>query len=132
MALEKVENVLSKSLYINQLFVYGKSTESVLVGVVIPDTEAIKSLSFSSSADLKAALLKELDTLGRSNALHGFELLKNIHIEEGVTEWGPHNGFLTPTMKLKRTAFTTHYGDVLDSLYAELKGSKGKGLRSRL
>jgi len=36
-------------------------------------------------------------------------------------EWQPENGFLTPTMKLKRTRLEETYGELADAWYAEKK-----------
>ena len=36
-------------------------------------------------------------------------------------EWLPENGFLTPTMKLKRSRLEKTYGEMADAWYAEKK-----------
>ena len=104
-AVEKVENVLGKCAYISQIFVYGVSTEDSLVGVVVPDVSMLASAPSQNLAELKAFLLAKLNETGRENGLHGFEIVKNIHVEREIEEWTPLNNFLTPTFKLKRAIF---------------------------
>ena len=128
-AVEKVENVLGKCAYISQIFVYGVSTEDSLVGVVVPDVSMLASAPSQNLAELKAFLLAKLNETGRENGLHGFEIVKNIHVEREIEEWTPLNNFLTPTFKLKRAIFKKHYQSVLNSLYEEINANKP---RSRL
>ena len=128
-AVEKVENVLGKCAYISQIFVYGVSTEDSLVGVVVPDVSMLANVPSKDPAELKAFLLTKLNETGRENGLHGFEIVKNLHVEREIEEWTPSNHFLTPTFKLKRAIFKKHYQGVLEDLYKELKASKP---RSRL
>jgi long-chain acyl-CoA synthetase len=41
-AAEKIENVYLKSPYLGQMFVYGNSLQSTLVGIVVPDEDTAK------------------------------------------------------------------------------------------
>ena len=125
-ALEKVENVLSKCMYVSQIFVHGVSTEDRVVGVVIPNRESSYPPEVAAGGDAAEAafLLSQLEATGRENGLHGFEIVKAVHVERAIPEWTPTtHGLFTPTFKPKRAAFKALYGGDLDRLYADLKGS---------
>ena len=122
--------MLGKCVYISQIYVHGVSTEDSIVGVVVPDASMLASAPSKDPAELKTFLLTKLNETGRENGLHGFEIVKNVHVEREIEEWTPANNFLTPTFKLKRAVFKQHYQGVLDGLYKELKASKN--IRSRL
>lgn len=139
-ALEKVENVLGKCLEVGQIFVYGRSSEDSLVGVVIPDQEASSSSASlagaSSKQDRDRHLLSLIQQTGRANGLHGFEIVQAIYVEEAVKEWTPSMGLMTPTLKIKRSSFESRYKGQIEEMYRGLRAGKGKsssgGVRARL
>jgi long-chain acyl-CoA synthetase len=49
--------------------------------------------------------------------LANFETLKRYRIV--ADEWTLENGFLTPSMKLKRRQITTRYADLIAAFYAD-------------
>jgi len=89
---EKIEAVLAKHHLVAQVFVYGHSLKATLVGVVVPDPDALKiwadenGLGGKSYEELcaepsvKTFLLKDLAVFGRASDLKGFEILKNIYV----------------------------------------------------
>ena len=110
-ATEKVENVYIKAPLAGQVFVYGDSLHSMLLGVATPDLDALKrwaaanGCESSSDAEVfampafRAALIAELKTAGDSAGLQSFERVKDWHLD--LTTW-TIDDLLTPTFKLKR------------------------------
>ena len=66
-AVEKVENVLGKCVYISQIYVHGVSTEDSIVGVVVPDASMLAS-AVPDPAEFKTFLLTKLNETGRRTA----------------------------------------------------------------
>jgi len=129
-AAEKLEGVFTRSAYISQMFVYGDSYKSYLVGVVVLDLEALvpwakqnlKTNDYSGAAlcanpEVQQFIMQEITTQARNAKLRGFELVKAVHLEHA--EFSIDNGLVTPTFKLKRAALKKHYEDVLSKLYED-------------
>ena len=81
---DKIESIYIKSQYVAQVFVYGDSIKSCVIGVVVPDEEFIKQYaevrgffgSFSvlcNVAEIKQLILKDITDLGKKGGLKTFE-----------------------------------------------------------
>ena len=136
---ERIENVLIKSRYIAQAFVYGDSLENCLVAVVVPDEEAVKGWaaehvpgysSKDANADVQllytnpavtALFAKEIEAFGKTGSkdLSGFELPRAIYLEPSL--FSVENGILTATFKTRRNEATRIYSDELKRLYSAAK-----------
>jgi long-subunit acyl-CoA synthetase (AMP-forming) len=57
---EKLEGVFTRSAYISQMFVYGDSYKSYLVGVVVLDLEALGTPLTSATKELSSRRAKQL------------------------------------------------------------------------
>ena len=68
---------------------------------------------------MKKEILKELETLGRTNGAKGFEIVKNVHLT--LDEFTEDNGLLTPTKKVKRNEVKTHYQKEITEMYLSKK-----------
>ncbi len=133
---ERIEGVyLSACNYLAQAFVHGDSAQTFLVAIlgVQPDTfapfasnilgrqiqstdpEAIKVAC--EGVQVKAAVLKDLDAVGRKNKFPGYERVRNVWLT--VEPFTIENELLTPTLKLKRSVAAKKYRDILDRLYEE-------------
>jgi long-chain acyl-CoA synthetase len=126
---EKLENVLIKSPYVQQIFIYGDSLENYLVAVVVPKPHAtIEFLQskgieatkenfsqFLDNKDLNEAILKDMESLGRRNDFKGFEVIKKCFLTNDA--FTIENNMLTPTMKLKRNEAKAKYLDQLKKMY---------------
>lgn len=133
-ALERIENILSATPIIAQIFVYGHSLQSYLLAVVIPDpinlariASAIlgKEISSTNITVLDEAVKDErvvkaiLNILAEESAksgLKGYEYVKRIHVSNEL--FSMENGTLTPTFKIKRKDAAAKYQKELDALYA--------------
>eukprot|EP00605_Chrysophyceae_sp_TOSAG23-4_P000537 GSChrysophyteH1.ASY1.ANO1.606.1 assembled CDS len=122
-AIEKVENILGRSACVNQIFVYGSSTEDCLIAVVVPDLEFSTKWIAENTNNGKFPdfVLSELLKLGQEYTLKGFELVFRVHIDFEIGEWGPTNGLTTPTLKLKRKALEEKYSVHLKEMYKDIK-----------
>ena len=131
--MEKIENILSQSMLIGQLFVYGDSLQSSLVAVVVPDEEVVQKWAADSgdpslagldlaglckSKTLKTKIMKEIKMLAKKNKLHGFETPRAIHMDP--EPFTAENGLTTPTFKLKRPQLKAHYKKEIDEMYAKM------------
>lgn len=131
---EKIELVLSRSLFVGQIFVYGDSIQSYLVAVIVPDEEVVKKWArdvlLDSSEDnnqlpsmadlckneqLAGEILSDIKRLSLSSGLTGFEIVRAVHLEP--EPFSVENGLLTPTFKPKRQQLTQRFSKELDGLY---------------
>lgn len=118
---EKIENKLENCKYIEQVFVYGDSLQSFLVGVIVPKSKPViefltsKGINatkenykdYFEDPDLIADILKEIDTYSRKNDIKGFEIIKKVYLsKEPFTQ---DNGLLGSTLKIKRHILKKHF-----------------------
>lgn len=132
---EKIEGVYQKHELVAQAFVYGDSLQPCLVGIIVPDKDALLAWAaeksefaklsadeLCNSPDVKKAILKILNDHGKENDLKGFEQVKNIHLT--MKEFSIENDMLTPTFKLKREVAQKVYSEQIKELYAALSNGR--------
>ena len=133
-ALERVENILSGTPIVAQIFVYGHSLQSYLLAVVIPDPINLARIASTllgkdiPSTDIAAldrvvkdervtkAILDLLTEESARNGLKGYEYVRRIYVSNEL--FSVENGTLTPTFKIKRKDAAAKYEKELDALYA--------------
>ncbi|KAL1806552.1 long chain acyl-CoA synthetase 6, peroxisomal isoform X2 [Daucus carota subsp. sativus] len=130
---EKIENVYSKCKFVAQCFVYGDSINSSLVAVVSVDPDVFKSWAVAEGFKSKnleelcenprarAAVLADMDAVGREAQLRGFEYAKVVALV--LEPFSLENGLLTPTFKIKRPQAKAYFAKVIADLYAEIAAS---------
>ena len=129
MAAEKIENVYAQSSFVAQVFVYGDSLKSCVVGIVVPDEEyldtwkadkeGLKDKTFKelcADSTVKAAIEEDMKAVAAAAGLHGFEKVRGVHIHDEL--FSAENGLLTPTFKLKRPVARTTFKAAIDELYS--------------
>eukprot|EP01102_Stenamoeba_stenopodia_P012401 TRINITY_DN3916_c0_g1_i1.p1 TRINITY_DN3916_c0_g1~~TRINITY_DN3916_c0_g1_i1.p1 ORF type:complete len:689 (-),score=164.93 TRINITY_DN3916_c0_g1_i1:125-2191(-) len=133
-AAEYVESVYQKNQFVGQIFVYGDSYQSVLVGILVPDKDVLlswaRAKNHPKANDLNAlcsdpAVVKEvladITATGKEQKLKGFEFVKAIHLEP--EPFAIEKNLMTPTFKLRRNDLKIYYQDVIDKLYSSLPQS---------
>ncbi|KAM0845403.1 hypothetical protein ACQ4PT_056404 [Festuca glaucescens] len=127
---EKIENVYAKCKFIAQSFVYGDSFNSCLVAVIAVEPEVLKAWAVSEGIQYdelrrlcadpraRAAVLEDMDSIGKEAQLRGFEFVKAITL---VAEpFTLENGLLTPTFKVKRPQAKAYFAKEITDMYAQL------------
>jgi long-chain acyl-CoA synthetase len=121
---QKIENLLKERRFISNAMVYGDKRK-YLVALVTLNEADIKSwakqqgIAFGSYAELveKLEVHKVIqEQVAAVNAeLASFETIKKFKIlpEDFTVE----NGFLTPSLKLKRKVITKHHQPLIDAMY---------------
>ncbi|CAI9769006.1 unnamed protein product [Fraxinus pennsylvanica] len=130
---EKIENVYAKCKFVVQCFVYGDSLNSSLVAVVCVEPDVLKDWATSEGIkyeDLgqlcndpraRAAVLAEMDAVGKEAQLRGFEFVKAVTLV--IEPFTLENGLLTPTFKIKRPQAKAYFAKAISDMYAELSTS---------
>ncbi|KAI4991904.1 hypothetical protein ZWY2020_040290 [Hordeum vulgare] len=126
---EKIENVYAKCKFIAQCFIYGDSFNSFLVAIVAVEPDVLKAWAASEgiqSEDLrqlcadpraKAAVLADMDSIGKEAQLRGFEFAKAVTL---VAEpFTVENGLLTPTFKVKRPQAKAYFTKELADMFTQ-------------
>ncbi|KAI6213660.1 AMP-dependent synthetase ligase domain containing protein [Aphelenchoides besseyi] len=127
---ESIESIYSTHPLVTQIFVDGRSTESHLIAIVVPNVNELRNLILDNDelnhlpmnellegAEFRRLVLNELRGYGKQNGLTSLEQIRNLHFES--EEFTVENGFLTPTLKMKRKQVADRYKRVIDSLYSE-------------
>lgn len=126
---ERVENVLLRSDFISQAFIYGNSLENATIAIIVPNSDRLLSWARSQrlkSEDInelckdqkvKSLYATELESFGKtgSRLLTGIELPRAILLES--SPFSIENSLLTSTFKIKRADVTRKYKDILEQLY---------------
>jgi long-chain acyl-CoA synthetase len=126
-AAEYVEGVYQKNKFINQIFVYGDSSQSCLVAIVVPDAEILLPFAkeqnlpddniqeLCNNAQIKETILTQMNVSAKEGKLLGFEVVKAIYLEH--SPFSIENDLLTPTFKLKRPQLKQKYAEIIKGLY---------------
>jgi long-subunit acyl-CoA synthetase (AMP-forming) len=107
-----IENLLSNSPLVDACHVTGAGYHQPH-GVLMLSEVARKVASEEDKQSLATKLEKLLDEVNR--ALSPFEQLAFIAITKDI--WNAENGFLTPTLKIKRQVLDATYGPLVDKWY---------------
>ena len=124
-ALSKLEAVYVASPLLQQIFVYGNSSRSYLLAVVVPTPEALDQAS--DEAALKAAIHESLQRIAKQADLSPYEIPRELLIE--TVPFSQESGLLSDSTKQLRPRLKEHYGERLERRYAELAEDQIDGLR---
>ncbi|NXP07896.1 ACSL5 ligase, partial [Thinocorus orbignyianus] len=124
---EKIENVYIRSAPVAQVFVHGESLRSFLIGIVVPDPEALPEFTaklgikgsyeeLCKNPAVKKAILEDMVRLGKEAGLKSFEQVKDLYIHTEM--FSVENGLLTPTLKAKRPELVKVFQKEIEALYS--------------
>ena len=120
---ERLEDIYVRSRWVAQVFVDGVTTESTVVAIVVPEEEFLRGkLSTTQSLQelcqnekLKDTILKDLQRLAKEAKFKYYETISSIHLHP--EPFSQENGFVTSTLKTRRTAVRQHFQSTIESLY---------------
>lgn len=123
---QTIENKLKESYLIEQAMVIGDQQKFVTALIVL-SADNLKSwctknnIVFTTIKDMikhKLVLQKVEEVIAeKNNSLGHVEQIKKFQLV--ADEWTPQNGFLTPTMKLKRKLLINHYAKEIELMYKD-------------
>ena len=127
---EKIENVLSDSQYIEQIFVHGDSLQNYLIAIIVPNkahvVEFLKKKgiecdvkncqNYYENEELKNDILKDLENIGRKADFKGFEIIKKISLSP--EPFTVENDLCTPTLKVRRHVAKKYFANKIKELYS--------------
>ncbi|KAI3382006.1 hypothetical protein SNEBB_002217 [Seison nebaliae] len=128
---EKIEQIYMRHPLIAQVFVYGTSLQSYLVGLIFPDFEALpqwmkdkggkfgysesKKDKIFATDEFQKFLVDDMTTMAKQAGLNTFETIKRFRIIDEA--FSIENELLTPTFKTKRPQVLKKYDKLLNSMY---------------
>ncbi|XP_044739586.1 long-chain-fatty-acid--CoA ligase 1 isoform X2 [Chrysoperla carnea] len=126
---EKIENIYSRSQYVNQVFVHGESLKSCIIAVVVPDVDVIKCWASENNIqgtfsvlcahpEVKKLIMDDMLSWGKQASLKSFEQVKDIYLHPDP--FSVQNGLLTPTFKSKRPEIRSYFKPQIEDMYAKL------------
>lgn len=130
-AAEYVTQVYEEAPLVNQIFVYGDSSRTCLVAVVVPkigevakwanvehlDQKQLADMCENNKA-LKDAVQEQLNTCAKNKHIFGYQYVRAVALDP--VEWSIDNDLLTPTFKLKRKKLEVKYASTIEKLYEGL------------
>lgn len=124
---EKIEGIYVKADPVMQVFLHGDSLQATLVCIVVPDPETFVQwcnknglqggdlAELCKRADVRKAVLDEMNRIGKDSKLKSFEMAKNIRLDH--EPWSVENDLLTPTFKSKRPQLKKFYEKEIAEMY---------------
>ncbi|EKE38734.1 hypothetical protein ENUP19_0257G0058 [Entamoeba nuttalli] len=131
-AVEPLEGKYDSCPFVSQTFIHGESTDSFIVGIIVPEFNIIKpwlktkGIEYNSKEDIikilntsmKKDILGEINSYVKGLNVPSYELIKNVYfIDE---PFSTQNDLLTPSFKLKRMNLKKHFSDQLEILRKEI------------
>ncbi|KAH7714877.1 long-chain-fatty-acid--CoA ligase 6-like isoform 5 [Aphelenchoides avenae] len=127
---EKIENIYTRSKYVQQVFVHGESLKTCLIGIVVPDAEVLPRAveaelglvgdfeQLCREPAVKKLIIDDMLAVGKKAGLYSFEQVKDVHISSEA--FSVENDLLTPTLKSKRPQLKKHFKAQIDDMYSRL------------
>jgi long-chain acyl-CoA synthetase len=132
---ERLENIYADSSYVANIFIYGDSKRSYIVGTVVPEVGAalrwakengvavpdhvpgsiVVPDSLCKNANFQKAIVADFAAIAKKAGLNNYEFLSYIHLSH--QPWLPESGLVTSALKNKRADLFEHYGASLLALY---------------
>ncbi|EUD66099.1 long-chain acyl-CoA synthetase [Plasmodium inui San Antonio 1] len=127
---EKLENIYTNSIYIENIIVHGYSYENELVSIIVPNEIFIRDYAKKNNLNMpfeellkcdaiKKLFQNEILTISKTYNLNGIEKIHLFHLTP--IPFSVDNKQLTPTHKVVRNAIIADYKKVIDDLYESRK-----------
>ncbi|SCO70145.1 acyl-CoA synthetase, putative [Plasmodium vivax] len=127
---EKLENLYTNSIYIENIFVHGYNYENELVSIIVPNEIFVRDYAKKNNLNmpfeelLKCDAIKklfhnEILAMSKTYNLNGIEKIHLFHLTP--IPFSVENKQLTPTHKVVRNAILADYKQVIDDLYQSRK-----------
>ncbi len=109
----------SGSAAIKQIFLYGNSLQAYLLAVIVPDSNAIKTMlgANPSEIELEGLLRNEMQRVAREKDIKSFEVPRAFIIEH--EPFSQENGLLSSVRKRLTPALKKKYSERLEAMYEE-------------
>ena len=119
----------SGSELIEQIFVYGNSSRSYVLAVVVPNMDVAREVlgEDPDETELRDLIRLELTKVAEEAGLRSFEVPRDFIVE--MEPFAHENGLLSSVHKRMRPAFEARYGQPLEQLYAEPRATPTRGAR---
>jgi len=118
-AVQRLEGLFSGSSLISQTFIYGTSTRSFLLAVLVPDADMVRQMGLEGDEDaLRAALREAIQAIAQTNELQSYEVPRDFIIEH--EPFSIDNRLLTASAKFARPNLTAAYAPRLEAMYDEI------------
>jgi len=111
----------SGSELIEQAFVYGNSSRSYVLAVVVPNMDVAREVlgDDPDETELRGLIRVEFTKVAEEAGLRSFEVPRDFIVE--MEPFAHENGLLSSVHKRMRPAFEARYGQPLEQLYARLE-----------
>jgi len=119
-AVQRLEGIFSGgSPLIAQTFIYGTSTRSFLLAVIVPDTRMVREMGLEGDEDaLRAALRDAIQSIAQEHELQSYEVPRDFIVEH--QPFSVENRLLTASAKFARPNLTAAYAPRLEAMYDEI------------
>jgi long-subunit acyl-CoA synthetase (AMP-forming) len=124
-----------ESLYTNghpairQVYLYGTSERSYLVGVIVPNEDTLREMGITGNDKaIKWALREAIKEVARTEQLNAYEVPRDFIVEHEA--FSVDNGLLAGIGKYQRPMFKERYGTRLEKLYDEIAASQTNELQA--
>jgi fatty acid CoA ligase FadD9 len=131
---EFVAIALLEALYTNghplirQVYLYGTSERSFLLGVLVPNEETAREMGIADEQALKTALREAIKAVARTEELNAYEVPRDFIVEHEA--FTVENGLLAGIGKYQRPKFKERYAARLEQLYDDIAASQADELQA--
>ncbi|NIJ17875.1 carboxylic acid reductase [Sphingobium vermicomposti] len=112
---------------IRQVYLYGTSDRAFLVGVFVPNQEALEQMGIAQDARaIKDAVREAIQNVARTEHLQPYEVPRDFIIKH--EPFSVENGLLAGIGKYQRPKFKERYAEALEGLYDRIAASQNEEL----
>ncbi|XGW05584.1 hypothetical protein V3C99_016164 [Haemonchus contortus] len=131
---EQIEAIYLNSPLIQQIFITGMTTRSFLVGIAVVNMAILRSTiagrpeltkylpqaddELLSEVDVRQFVLMELNKTAKAMKVQTIELIRDVCLIS--EEFTAENGYVTPTLKLKRHLLKQRFEKEIEKMYSEI------------